>query len=514
MFGTNDSAINEKDLQTSAYVPLEEYEKNMEMIITRAKKCSKNVIVLTPPAMDEPGRLQYQIDMYGDRAFARLDRSNEELQKYGMACKRACRKCVVPCEDMFVAFEHDTKGYFTDGIHFNAEGQQRVWERLKYRLIMEGVQPDKMQLDFPMGIDLREKGDDWEQLFEKFKIQNMKNRNGIASFDDSSYNLGKAEKVVNHWRNTVNGVPSSSTTTEAPLSSTAAAAIIMDSSTTANDPFANVLRKYGVPMNHINKVKIAIGFVAGAFIGRALSSGGGKKIVKVEVPGKEVIKIVKEKVRVEGPTRVITRYEKVPVVKEKIVEKIKEVKVPVLGPERIVFKDRVVDKEVPGPEKIVYKDRIVEKKIEVPAIIKEKIVEVKVPGPEKIVYKDRIVEKKVEVPGKERVVTKEIKVPGPEKIVYKDRIVEKKVEVPGKERVVTKEIKVPGPEKIVYKDKPVEKVVYKDKIVEKIVYKDKIVEKKVRTAAGGNNIKPDGAAKVVLKIGNTVGYFYEINKTA
>ena len=235
-------------------------------------------------------------------------------------------------------------------------------------------------------------------------------------------------------------------------------------------------------MNHINKVKIAIGFVAGAFIGRALSSGGGKKIVKVKVPGKEVIKIVKEKVRVEGPTRVSTRYEKVPVVKEKIVEKIKEVKVPVLGPERIVFKDRVVDKEVPGPEKIVYKDRIVEKKIEVPAIIKEKIVEVKVPGPEKI--------------------------------VYKDRIVEKKVEVPGKERVVTKEIKVPGPEKIVYKDKPVEKVVYKDKIVEKIVYKDKIVEKKVRTAAGGNNIKPDGAAKVVLKIGNTVGYFYEINKTA
>ena len=107
MFGTNDSAIEEKTskFQTSAYVPLEEYEKNMEIIINRAKKCSKHVIVMAPPAMDEQGRLNYQVEMYGDKAFARLDRSNEELQKYGMACKRACRKCVVP---VAVSYTHLT----------------------------------------------------------------------------------------------------------------------------------------------------------------------------------------------------------------------------------------------------------------------------------------------------------------------------------------------------------------------------------------------------------------------
>ena len=73
MFGTNDSAIEEKTskFQTSAYVPLEEYEKNMEIIINRAKKCSKHVIVMAPPAMDEQGRLNYQVEMYGDKAFAR-----------------------------------------------------------------------------------------------------------------------------------------------------------------------------------------------------------------------------------------------------------------------------------------------------------------------------------------------------------------------------------------------------------------------------------------------------------
>ena len=61
MFGTNDSAIEERtsEFQTSAYVPLEEYEKNMETIINRAKKCSKHVIVLAPPAMDEQGPVSY-----------------------------------------------------------------------------------------------------------------------------------------------------------------------------------------------------------------------------------------------------------------------------------------------------------------------------------------------------------------------------------------------------------------------------------------------------------------------
>ena len=569
MFGTNDSAIEEQTskFQTSAYVPLDEYEKNMEIIINRAKKCSKHVIVMAPPAMDEQGRLKYQVEMYGDKAFARLDRSNEELQKYGMACKRACRKCVVPCEDMFVAFEHDTKGYFTDGIHFNARGQERVWERLKYRLTMEGILPEKMQLDYPMGIDLREKGPEWEQLFEKSRMENYKNRNGVMSFDDSPYNLGRG------------GAPSSSISPAS--TSTATNTGGAPSSITGDNG-----GKFGFIMSHLSK--IAIGFVAGAVVGKALSSSSsssssstGEKVrvkeVKVEVPGKERIKIVKEIVKVPGPTRVVTRYEKVP------------------GPEKIVYKDRVVKEkvEVPGKEtvkvvykdkpveKIVYKEKIVKEKVEVPG--KERVVtkEVKVPGPEKIVYKDRIVKEKVEVPGKERVVTKEVKVPGPEKIVYKDRIVKEKVEVPGKERVVTKEVKVPGPEKIVYKDKivekivyktdnskknsntssappkekivyrekPVEKIVYKDKIVEKkvqvpgperivykdkpvekIVYKDKIVEKKVEVpvvkekivekvvykeksggSRGGPRL-PEGAPKVTIKVGNTVGFFYDIKK--
>jgi hypothetical protein len=97
-----------------------------------------------------------------------------------------------------------------------------------------------------------------------------------------------------------------------------------------------------------------------------------------------------------------------------------------------------------------------------------------------------------------------------EKIVYKDKIVEKKVQVP-------------GPEKIVYKDKPVEKIVYKDKIIEKKVevpiIKEKIVEKVIykEKSGGGNSSRggprlPEGAPKVTIKVGNTVGFFYDINK--
>ena len=189
----------------------------------------------------------------------------------------------VSVEDLFVAFEHDTKGYFTDGIHFNARGQERVWERLKYRLTMEGIQPEKMQLDYPMGIDLREKGPEWIQLFEKSRMENYKNRNGVMSFDESPYNLGRG------------GAPSSSISPPSTSSAT----------NTDGVPMSNVDNsgKVGFVMNHLSK--IAIGFFAGAIVGKALSSSPsstGEKVrvkeVKVEVPGKERIKVVKEIVKV------------------------------------------------------------------------------------------------------------------------------------------------------------------------------------------------------------------------
>ena len=315
--------------------------------------------------------------------------------------------------------------------------------------------PEKMQLDYPMGIDLREKGPEWEQLFEKSRLENYKNRNGVMSFDDSPYNLGREGATSSS-----NSLPSTSSTATG--------------------------GKFGFVMNNLSK--IAFGFVAGAVVGKALSSSSssGEKVrvkeVKVEVPGKERIKVVKEIVKIPGPTRVVTRYQKVPG-PEKIVEKIVEKKVKVPGPEKIVYKDRIVKEkvEVPGKEiiKVVYKDKPVEK----------------------LVYKEKIVKEKVEVPGKEKIVTKEVKVPGKEKIVYKDKPVEKIVY---KDKIVEKKVEVPGKEKIVYKDKPVEK------IVEKVVFK----EKKSLSGGGsrGDPRLPNGSPKVTIRIGNTVGFFYDIEK--
>ena len=55
-----------------------------------------------------------------------------------------------------------------------------------------------------------------------------------------------------------------------------------------------------------------------------------------------------------------------------------------------------------------------------------------------------------------------------------------------------------------YKDNPVEK------IVEKVVYK----EKKSSSGGGsrGDPRLPNGSPKVTIKIGNTVGFFYDIEK--
>jgi hypothetical protein len=55
----------------------------------------------------------------------------------------------------------------------------------------------------------------------------------------------------------------------------------------------------------------------------------------------------------------------------------------------------------------------------------------------------------------------------------------------------------------------VEVPIIKEKIVEKVIYKEK--------SGGGNSSRggprlPEGAPKVTIKVGNTVGFFYDINK--
>ena len=90
MLGTNDAAIPE--VVPTATVPLDEYTDNLTAIVRHVKATAKHVVVMTPPCMDEPGRLRFQIETHGVNAIGKLDRTNENTARYAEAAKKARRR--------------------------------------------------------------------------------------------------------------------------------------------------------------------------------------------------------------------------------------------------------------------------------------------------------------------------------------------------------------------------------------------------------------------------------------
>ena len=172
MLGTNDAAIPEQ--VPTAVVPLDEYADNLTAIVRHVKSVAEHVVVMTPPCMDEPGRLRFQLDAHGDKATGKLDRTNANTRRYAEAAKAVAATCDVPCVDLFALTERESEkshvgaGLFIDGIHFNAKGQEIVFRGLRRCLMKEedtqgaadtqlavALDPEGMDPDWPFGPTLR-----------------------------------------------------------------------------------------------------------------------------------------------------------------------------------------------------------------------------------------------------------------------------------------------------------------------------------------------------------------------
>eukprot|EP00039_Didymoeca_costata_P013840 m.216756 g.216756 ORF g.216756 m.216756 type:complete len:491 (+) comp15881_c0_seq9:1318-2790(+) len=244
MLGTNDASIDE-GLSDNAFVPLDEYERNMEDIITLLKAHCTHVFVLTPPCMDEKQRLEYQVEAHGDKATGVLDRTNENTAKYADVCKKVAEKMSVASVDLFhlttvkmtelqmnsitetsqevepqleVTDEKgknedeslqselkllltqlrasdepekpvtplgtaSNKSLFIDGIHFNEEGQELVFEALRKAIGGVGVKIEddsEAPLDYPLGLDLKASAGNWEHVFQKARKQKKTSKDYMA----------------------------------------------------------------------------------------------------------------------------------------------------------------------------------------------------------------------------------------------------------------------------------------------------------------------------------------------
>ena len=121
--------------------------------------------------MDEPARLAFQREKYGDRALGRLERTNANTARYAEAAKSVASALGVPCVDLFAATTEASRRsastIFEDGIHFNAEGQRVVFEALEECLRtmpgFEALEPEGMEPDWPFGPQLRPNPGTWRE---------------------------------------------------------------------------------------------------------------------------------------------------------------------------------------------------------------------------------------------------------------------------------------------------------------------------------------------------------------
>ncbi|CAA2956029.1 GDSL esterase lipase At5g62930 [Olea europaea subsp. europaea] len=152
-FGANDAALLGRTGERQ-HVPVEEYKENLRRIVQHLKNCSPTVLVvlITPPPIDEHGRLEYARSLYGDKATKLPERTNEMTAVYAKHCVELAKELGLPSINLWSKMQ-ETEGwqkkFLSDGLHLTAEGNAVVHEEVVKVFNEAGLSAPKMPYDFP-----------------------------------------------------------------------------------------------------------------------------------------------------------------------------------------------------------------------------------------------------------------------------------------------------------------------------------------------------------------------------
>ncbi|EGD76418.1 hypertrophic agonist responsive protein [Salpingoeca rosetta] len=131
-FGANDAAQ-----ECDQHVPIEEYEENLDAILSTIKRRAKHVVMIAPPPVDH---------------VRWPTRHNTHVQRYAAVASRAAERHDVPCVNLYKEwFKADWMAMLNDGLHFSDAGNQALLQLLLERL---PIQPDDLPFDFPLWRDV------------------------------------------------------------------------------------------------------------------------------------------------------------------------------------------------------------------------------------------------------------------------------------------------------------------------------------------------------------------------
>lgn len=169
-FGANDAALAGRTSERQ-HVPVEEYKENLRRIVHHLKECSSTmlVVLVTPPPVDEEGRMQYAKSLYGEKAMELPERTNEMAGVYARQCVELARELGLPSINLWSKMQ-ETEGwqkkFLGDGLHLTAEGNAVVYQEVE-RVLREAWLPaSEMPNDFPHHSQI-----DWKHPEKTFQQQ-------------------------------------------------------------------------------------------------------------------------------------------------------------------------------------------------------------------------------------------------------------------------------------------------------------------------------------------------------
>ncbi|ESW27431.1 hypothetical protein PHAVU_003G201200 [Phaseolus vulgaris] len=152
-FGANDAALIGRTSERQ-HVPYEEFKENLRKFVRHLKECSPTmkIVLITPPPVNEKGRLAYAKSKYGEKATEVPERINEVTVQYANACLEVAYEMGVSCINLWAIMQHtdgwQTK-YLSDGLHLTAEGNTVVYREVIKVFDEAGLSADNLPFDFP-----------------------------------------------------------------------------------------------------------------------------------------------------------------------------------------------------------------------------------------------------------------------------------------------------------------------------------------------------------------------------
>ncbi|KAL5816260.1 hypothetical protein ACOSQ3_024638 [Xanthoceras sorbifolium] len=152
-FGANDAALLGRNSERQ-HVPVEEYSDNLRKIVQHLQACSPTmkILLITPPPVDEEGRMKYARSIYGKNAMKLPERTNEGAGVYAKQCMELAKDMGISSIDLWSKMQ-ETEGwqktFLSDGLHLTPEGNAIVHEEVVRVFSETGLSADNMPYDFP-----------------------------------------------------------------------------------------------------------------------------------------------------------------------------------------------------------------------------------------------------------------------------------------------------------------------------------------------------------------------------